>query len=253
MADMDRNGVQVIRRAARILQSLKNDPDGISLSKIAERTELPRSTVHRLVGALESEGLVVTASANGRYRLGPAIPTLAVAAERNFALDYHPYLVELSREVDETVDLGVLEYDHVRFVHQVAAPRRLRAVSSIGAVCPAYCTANGKALLAREPVEHVARLLPERLERLTPNTITNRHQLLAELGRVRAQGIAIDREEHTIGICAIGVAVEDADGNAVAITVPLPAARFADGKRRIIRALLATRDTIERSLRPASA
>jgi uncharacterized membrane protein len=65
--ELDRNGksigVQVIARAADVLRALEVEPGGLSLAKIAQSVELPRSTVHRIVTALEAESLVVPASA----------------------------------------------------------------------------------------------------------------------------------------------------------------------------------------------
>jgi len=169
----ERNGVQVIQRAVAILLSLRGEHDGLSLAQIAVRVDLARSTVHRLVAALEQEHFVVAASPKGRFRLGPALASLAMSASRDLALVIHPFLADLSRELNETVDLAVLEHDHVLFIDQVAAARRLRAVSSTGSVFPAYCTANGKALLACLNEEELRHLLPERLEPMTPNTITS--------------------------------------------------------------------------------
>ena len=251
IAEQDRNGVQVIRRAAQILDALKDAPTGTSLSQIAARTGLARSTVHRLVGALEREQFVVPVSPNGRYRLGPAISALAAAAQRDFVLDFHPVMAKLSRDVKETVDLAVLEHDHVRFVHQIAAMQRLRAVSSVGAVFPAHCTANGKALLAELSNEQIRRLLPERLDELTPNTITDREQLIDELETVRESGVAFDREEHTLGIAAVGIAVVDSEGHAVAMTVPMPAQRFYGNENAIAKAILSATREFERSRRRA--
>jgi len=245
----DRNGVQVIRRAAQILRVLKDHPEGMSLSQIAERTSLARSTVHRLVAALEQELLVSSTSPNGGFRLGSALSSLAASADRNFALDFHPVLSKLSRDLNETVDVAVLENDHVRFVHQIGAAQRLRAVSAIGAIFPAYCTANGKALLALLPDEHVMKLLPEHLEKFTPNTITDRAEILRSLAEVRKTGIAFDREEHTMGICAVGIAVEDPGARPVAITVPLPASRFHGNEARLVKALKAAKVELEEIIR----
>jgi DNA-binding IclR family transcriptional regulator len=148
----DRSGVQVVRRVVQILSALRDDPAGLSLSQIASRTGLARSTVHRLVNALESEDFVSSASPSGRFRLGSAVAGLAQSSNRDVVLTYHPLLSELSRTLNETVDLAVLEYDQVRFVHQVAASQhRLRAVSAIGALFPAYCTANGRRCSRRCP------------------------------------------------------------------------------------------------------
>ncbi len=125
------------------------------------------------------------------------------------------------------VDLAVLDGSVARFVEQIAAPHRLRAVSAVGAAFPLHCTANGKALLAALPAEHALSLLPARLERFTANTIVTRKALLAELDEVRSSGIAHDREEHTEGICAVGAAVLDPAGAPVAaISIPVPSQRF---------------------------
>jgi len=238
----------VIERAARILRALEGNADGLSLSQIAERVGLARSTVHRLVTALEAERFVAAASPNGRVRLGPGLATLAGAARGDVRDEIHPFLTRLSREIHETVDLAVLEHDHVRFIDQVAAPRRLRAVSAVGAVFPAHCTANGKALLSMLPRDQVLHLLPPQLERHTESTITDRDELLAELDRVRAEGVAYDREEHTIGICAVGAVVVDPGGTRVAVTIPLPSQRFYGNERKLAEALVATCDEITRAL-----
>lgn len=240
-------GVQVIARAAQILNALKESPDGLSLSQIADRTGLARSTVHRLVSAMTSERLLATVSPHGRFRPGPAIAALAAAAERDFVVEFHPTMANLARTVDETVDLAVLEYDHVRFVHQITATHRLRAVSSVGAVFPAHCTANGKALLAQLGNTEIARLLPERLDRLTPHTITDRDQLLDEIEEIRHTKIAYDREEHTLGICAVGTALTDADGRNVAMTIPIPAQRFGGNEQALTKALRDARRAFERT------
>jgi DNA-binding IclR family transcriptional regulator len=248
MSTAETTGVQVVHRTAAILNSLRGEPNGLSLSQIAERVGLARSTVHRLVAALEHERYVVAATNSRGFRLGPALASLAWAAYRDVTLLVHPYLVELSEELNETVDLAVLEHDQVLFVDQVpAAAQRLRAVSAVGAVFPVHCTANGKTLLSLLTDEEIERLLPESFERHTPQTIPTRDALLAELKEVRRQGIAYDREEHTAGICAIGAPVE-AHGRLAAITVPLPALRFHGNEDRIAAALLRTRDAINEAL-----
>jgi len=123
------------------------------------------------------------------------------------------------------------------FVDQVTAPRRLRAVSAIGVSFPLYCTANGKAVLASMPPEAVRSLLPARLERLTPVTCTSRSKLEKELVEVRRSGVAMDREEHTSGICAVGVCVKLGTGDLLAISIPLPSGRFY-GRENKLAAIL---------------
>jgi len=228
-----RSGVQVIARAARILRSLEGESQGLSLSEIAERVGLARSTVHRIVTALEAERFVVYAANRVRVRLGPGLASLAASARRELRVELHPYLQKLSSQVQETVDLAVLDGDRVYFIDQIPAPHRLSAVSSVGASFPIHCTANGKALLATLPDVQVLQTLPRRLERLTPNTITRRDDLLAQLAEVRQTGIAFDREEHTTGIAAIGSVVGDGLGTLAAVTIPMPAQRFYGNEERL--------------------
>lgn len=252
-ASGDAGGVQVIRRAARILEALKGQPDGLSLSQIASRVKLPRSTVHRLIAALEQEGFVASASPNGRFRVGPTLVSFAMTADRDLAAHLHRFLVELSQEVNETVDLAVLRHDRVLFIDQVESPQRLQAVSAVGVAFPTYCTANGKALLAGLPPEQVERLLPERLHRLTAATIVDRSALLDELEQVRVRGVAYDLEEHTAGICAVGAAVRQGDRLVAAISVPIPMQRFDRDDERLVDALKRTCARAERALAGADA
>jgi DNA-binding IclR family transcriptional regulator len=249
VSNAERNGVQVVHRTAAILRALRGETDGLSLSQIAGRVGLARSTVHRLVTALEQERFVVSASSSRGFRLGPSLASLAWAAARDLTVMIHPFLVELSLELNETVDLAVREHDSVLFVDQVpAAGQRLRAVSAVGASFPVHCTANGKALLAQLPDVDIERLLPRDLEQLTPQTITSRDELLSELEHVRRDGFATDREEHTLGICAIGTALDTQGGPVAAVTVPLPTQRFHGNEGEVVAALMRIRDAINGAL-----
>jgi DNA-binding IclR family transcriptional regulator len=121
-------------------------------------------------------------------------------------------------------------------------------VSAVGATFPLHCTANGKALLAELAPEEVARVLPTRLRRCTPATITARAKLVAELEVVRETRVAFDREEHTTGISAAGIAVRDPFGALAAISVPMPTQRFNGREAELALALRQVRRDILRAL-----
>lgn len=231
-----RHGVQAIARAAAVLRAVEHVPGGLALGEIAAAAELPKSTAHRIVGALIAEELLARGD-DGQIRLGGAIARLASASREALADRLQPVLVDLRRELDETVDLAVLDGTAVRFIDQVAAPRRLRAVSSVGESFPLHCTANGKALLATLPSERVEALLPSRLPRFTPHTIATQTELLRQLEQIRAGGVAFDREEHTEGVCAVSAAISDPTGPVAAIAVPLPAQRFTGRERELAAAV----------------
>ena len=245
--------VQVIARAAAILRALEDEAAGLSLGQIAQRVNLARSTVQRIVAALATEKFLIAASPNGRVRLGPTILRLAASARTDFVAVARPFLVQLSNELKETVDLAVVKQDHLVFIDQVIGSQRLRAVSGIGETFPLYCTANGKAFLAGLDDAAIARLIGSNYERRTPRTLTRLDDLLRDLKTVRKTGIAIDREEHTHGICAAGIVTRDPLGNVVAISVPVPAQRFHKHQRHIAARLRATKEALERNLLAAAA
>ncbi len=221
------SSIQVLARSTAILRLLHGHPGGLSQGDIGEQLSLARSTVSRLLAALEAEGLVVTQGSRGRYRLGPELIRLASSARKNTWLDLHPLLVELSYAINETVDLSILEGDRVTFVDQVVADHRLRAVSAVGTSFPLHACANGKAILATLPEPDVRRILTRKLEALTPHTLTSPAAVAAELDKIRSgHGVAFDREEQSVGVCAVGVVIGVIDHDFIAVSIPVPTQRF---------------------------
>src|SRR3954452_7612191 len=238
-----KGGIQVIERAAEVMRALYGEPRGLSLSQISQRVGLPRSTVQRLVSALVRERLLTAASPSGRVRVGPELTRLANSA-RELSEDVMPYMDRLYREFDETVNCSVIDGDLQRCIEQIPAPHRLRTEFPVGATMPLYNTANGKALLSALDDAAIVDLLPARLERCTPNTITSRSRLLKELAAIREAGVAFDHEERTIGIAAAAIAVRDAFGALFSICVAVPVQRFYDREGDIAGELLAIRHEI---------
>lgn len=239
----DYNQVQVINRAVRIMRAIK-DSGGLNISQLTKEVGLARSTVYRIVNTLEANGLLTTATEDGRIQLGLELVSLGAAVKSDIRLILRPYLEALSVEVNETVDLGILDNNRLIYLDQVARDQRLRAASIIGVTFPLHCTANGKALLSMLPPEDVERILPEILQVFTPNTIRTRAQLMHELEVVRANGVAFDRDEHTLGICAVGTAIESLMRPLAAISIPVPSVRFYGNEENLSSALIRTREKI---------
>ena len=166
----DKSQVQVIARAATILRALEDENAGLSLGQIAQRVNLARSTVQRIVSALQTEKLVIAATPNGRVRLGPTILRLAASVRSDFTALARPFIVRLSEELHETVDLSMVKKDHLVFIDQVIGSQRLRTVSAVGETFPLYCTANGKAYLAQLTDAQIATLIGDSYEARTPKT-----------------------------------------------------------------------------------
>ena len=172
------SGRQVISRAAAVLRALAEDNSGQSLGQIA-KTDLPRTTVHRIVAALEAQQLAATTPAG--VRLGQALVRLAASAHTDVVAAARPFVEALGRRLRETVDLCVFRGQHAVSVDQFASDQELRVVAAVGTAYPIHCTAHGKALLARLDDAALEELLGARLERRTASTITARKDLLAQL------------------------------------------------------------------------
>ena len=241
---LKRNGIQVIARAADILRALEGEPDRLSLGELAVRVGLPRSTVQRIVSALSSEQLLISAGHRSGVMLGPALVRLAAAANIETDRIARPVMQDLSRALGETVDLSVLQGRTAIFVDQVLGASRLIALSAVGEAFPLHCTANGKALLACVDVGRRALLLSGKLSRHTLATSTDAADLERQIKTFATIQLAYDLEEHSEGICAIGTSFIDPLGRDFALSVPMPASRFKEQRTKVGSQLLAARDEL---------
>jgi len=247
-----RQGIRVIARAAEVLRALEGRDEGLSLGQIAKQLDLPRSTVQRIVDALDAENFVVAATPTARVKLGPALVRIASSIRFQIAETARPYLQRLSGETGETVDLSVLDQDKLVFLDQIPGSHRLSAVSAIGMSFPLHCSANGKALLAalnEAQLERVKRHID--LSTHTVNTITSWKKLAAELDTIRREGVAYDREEHSAGISAVAAVVRGPAGELAAISIPTPTQRFKGMEARLKNRLKACCVEVQQMLGPS--
>lgn len=249
----ERARIQVIARAARVLRALKRYPDGASLGDLAKAVELPRSTVQRIVDALDAEGFVVAGSAQMGVRLGPALLGLAAATRFDIVELARPIVDSLAKATGETVDLSIANHHRVSFVDQVPGTHRLAAVSAIGVSFPMHSCANGKAVLAAMDELELGRARRRlKLLRNTLNTCTSWSALSADLEGIRKMGIAYDREENSLGISAIAMAFRMPDGQLGALSIPVPTQRFEKTSPDLVNALRRHHQRLARLLRGGS-
>lgn len=220
-------GSQVLRRSAEALDEIATAPGQLRLVDLGARLGLAKSTARRLLVGLVEIGYA-TVDEHGRIGLGARVLGLSTADSSVLAAQYRPTLEQIADATGETVDLSVLRGNQMWFIDQVESSHRLRAVSAVGARFPLHCTANGKAALAALDDTAVKALLGEPASRL-----------LGEIAEIRCRGIAFDRDEHTAGISAAGLAHQVPGGHVVAISVPAPTERFLDHEAEIVAALLA--------------
>ena len=248
----DGSGIRVIARAADILKTLGQHPEGLTLREIANRVNLPRSTVQRIVKALDDANFVIAASPTSGVRLGPALTSLASFAKEIDILQIcRPLLVKLNKDCGETVDFAVFGNDKAVVVDQIPGVHSLVAVTAIGSSLPLHASATGKALLAELAPHDFASLRKRyRLVQFTKNTIKDWAELEAELTQIRRDGIAYDMEECFVGIRCAAKTVHGPDGEIGAVSIPVPKERFESTKDSLVQILQRRCGTLQRRFAP---
>jgi DNA-binding IclR family transcriptional regulator len=226
-----------IGRATVVLDAIAESRGPLTLTDLATRTRLPRSTVHRVIQALEAELYVVRVPERPGYVLGPGLLKFGMNAHLRLLASNRSQLVSLAREVNENVELAIFSGREVVVVDQIASPERLKGVTKVGKSFSLHASCIGMALLAQLPDERVTELLPAQLERFTANTVTDPAAVMAELAEVRLSHVAVDIEEHDVGICAVATGMCGPTGALQAIAVVMPTRRFKAKARLVVESL----------------
>ncbi|MER8387033.1 hypothetical protein NKH14_16200 [Mesorhizobium sp. M1380] len=169
--------------------------------------------------------------------------SLAESAHYNIAETIRPLLQDLSRDTEETVDLSILRGNILIFIDQIPGTQRLRAVSSVGETFPLTTTANGKACLSLMDNDAVERFA--RGEWARAGVKRDMAHFLEEIAEVRQQCIAFDRDEHTSGISAVGIAFKDWKGDLYGVSIPTPSTRFQQSEAKLMAAILKLHQDID--------
>jgi DNA-binding IclR family transcriptional regulator len=191
--------VRALSRGLRLLEILACHSQGLSLSDVARKTGLAKSSAHRLLKTLILNGYVrQDSSITDYYFASLKLLTLAskLIQDTDLTALARPHLEWLAKTTGETAHLVLLDHDSAVYVGKVESPNPIRMYSQIGHRAPLHCTGVGKAILAYLPDEQQAAALNGQVQRYTANTLTDPDALRAHLRQIRAQGYAIDNGEH---------------------------------------------------------
>lgn len=223
-------GTQSVQRALSLLRIFTDSQPSWTLRDLAKRTKLNKTTLFRLLTALESEGLISRDPITETYRLGPEIIALGGRALRSNPLQSisRDELKALAERTRETATLEVLSGRDVIILDEITGDRLLGGVAWIGTRWPAFATSTGLAILAGMPQQEAQEVLKLPLAQITPKTITTSDQLRKEFQNIRQRGYSIADEALELGFIAIGSAVYNHDGIvAGAISIGGPKIRIA--------------------------
>ncbi len=225
--------IQSVSRAFTILRTVARYPDGISVTELARKIDLHKSTVSRLLSTLEKEDAVERV--RRRYRIGNGLAALSfqTVQSRDLMLLLEPYLYRLVNEFGESAGLCVLEGFHTRTVAQVQGHHNIQVRDWTGERFPLHLSSGGKHFLAHFPHFRREEYLADLPEPYTDKSLTDPSDLRQRLIEVRRQGYDWTFEEFEEGLVAVSVPVFDRfDRVAAVIYLCGPIFRFPDGQQQ---------------------
>lgn len=235
-------GLSSVRNAARILKQFSAATPEYGVSELARRLDLSKSTTHRLLSTLRTEGLLAQDSETGKYRLGLAMYDLGTSVRSR--IDLHeaviPPMEVLRNRTGETVHVAVLDGREVVYVERLDSPHSLRRFLEIGRRMDANATATGKCLLAYLPdAERDATLDGWELRSRTPDTITSMRKLSLQLREIRRQGFAENWSESDEHVLSVAAPIRGRAGRIVAsISAAGPLDRMEPKRHKVIQAVI---------------
>jgi IclR family pca regulon transcriptional regulator len=247
----DSGFVQSLERGLAVIRALST-PDRQTLSDVARTTGLSRAAARRFLLTLERLGYV--SQQDGRFALTPQVLALGYAFLSSLTLPEvaQPHLARLVEHVHESSSVSVLDGRDVVYVARVPTRRIMTVSITVGTRFPAHATSMGRVLLAGLTApERAGALDGVELAPITPETITARAALEAELDRVAAQGYALVDQELEVGLRSIAVPVHDPAGTVVAamnLSTHAGATSVEEMRERLLPPLRDTAAAVERDL-----
>jgi IclR family pca regulon transcriptional regulator len=224
-----RDRVAGLENGLAVICAFDQDRPRLSTTEVAQRCGLTRAAARRYLITLEHLGFM--RSERGTWALSAKVLRLAQSYMHSGRLPriVQPELHKLAQALKEASSAGVLDGDDVICIAALSAGRLVSSTLQPGTRVPAYCTANGRVLLAALPrAEADAWIACRTFERRTAKTLTSHERLRAELARVRSQGYAVVDQELELGLRTLSVPLLSSHGDVLAaINISVHAARLS--------------------------
>nr|WP_211110098.1 IclR family transcriptional regulator [Acuticoccus mangrovi] len=236
-----------------VLECFSTRDRQLTVSEIAERTGLPRSTAHRAILSLKEIGFLDQDQSREAYRLGLKLFQLGATVLNNMDLqsEARPFVEALARLAEESIHLCVFDGERMVFVETKEGGRTGDTNSTITMeLSPCHCTGVGKAALAFQDERTIRKVIASGLARHTAATIVAGEELMAALAQIRSAGYAFDLGEHKSGVHCVAAPIRNVSGRVIAaISVSGPAARLpVDRLEELAPVVIAHANAISRRL-----
>jgi DNA-binding IclR family transcriptional regulator len=238
----DTNKSSTALRAFEVLEVVAKDGSPLSATEIARRIGLDRATCYRMLRTIEEAGYLVRDADSRNFRMSRRVVSLAkhLLAEDEDRLLVSQTLKRISAASGETSHYSEIDRDSAILTQRSKGTQLVAVDFQIGERSALHTTSVGKAILAFQPRDFVEAYLKKPLSRSTPHTITDPATLVAELDRIRAEGIAYDHYELALGMKCVAVPARETNGTVRAgISISGPDSRFNETKLRDLGQLIA--------------
>lgn len=208
-----------------ILNSLKNS-EGKTITELADELDLAKSTVHAHVHTLADEGYLV--QSDGKFLLSLRMLDFGGSVQERYLDELIRQKVDmLAFETQERAQFVVEEQGVGVHLYCSYGKNAVQTNVWIGRHFPLHISAAGKAILAYLPEERRESILRNDLVAFTDHTVTDPDELRDELAEIRENKYAINQQESTRGLRAVGVPIEhESEGVIGAISISGPIHRI---------------------------
>lgn len=221
-------GSQTLMRGLDLIEAVSHEV--LTLSELAQKLDLTKSTTHRLLSALVDRGYLAFTPRAG-YRLGPKLLLLGTLAQAQADLVQvaRPFLEDLAAATEDTVHLGILDGDSALYLDKVPGRRRITISSRVGDRQPLSCTGLGKALMLDHDQRYWQARFAADQEAGAPEADPQAWQ--ARMAAYAEAGRAYDLEENQDQVRCVAAPIRDAGGHVVgAISVSSAAQYMSDDR-----------------------
>ena len=218
-------------KVLKLLEALFYANEEVDLKDLSAMTDIPKSTVHRILTSLEEEGWVLQDPKSRRYRIGSKLLIFANdwRLRQELVIQSDLPMRKLVEQTGETTVLAISDGEVARCIHIVESPKAIKFSFSVGGELPIYAGAMGKVLLAYCRDTFREWVLSQTLKPFTSNTLVDSVRLREELATVRERGYSVSIEEIDPGGTAIGAPILSPRGELIAgLILSGPKQKFED-------------------------
>jgi len=232
MTQQQAHKVKSADRVLDIFELYTGEKDSYSLTEISKALNMPPSSAYLILQNMLNRGYLETDRSGKQFRIGYKLFTVRSGYMRSMSLtgEFNQIAEKIIEDLNETTSLAIKAGNQLLYIGEKVSTHALRFTPNTGTMLPLHATASGKIMLADLSYDEIRMIYPnDELEKTTDKTISNFHDLMIELEKVRKENIGYNLGETVEGVHCVAGPVVDAEGRTVAsISISIPVVRITD-------------------------